>query len=273
MNSRGVQSWCKFSRVIWASPVAQVVKNLPAMQETQVWSLGQEDPLEKGMATHSSILAWRIPWTEKPGRLQSMGSQRVRQDWATNTFTFFFTLLRPLTATTLQVLTGFPLCLWQRYQDWNSLVVAREENGSFISGLWLGWWEVPEVREQRTVEGIKLSVGSTKLSVGSTAHWLPVDLSFPLCSQTPVAFWKGQCPDLQDWGSLALPSYGGHVLTSFSLSLEAKSGLWLCHVKLSGSEMSELHIMQTFVSYLLCNSNTPLYLGEPSYLWFYFTEN
>lgn len=103
-------------------------------------------------------------------------------------------------------------------------------------------------------------------SVGSTAHWLPVDLSFPLCSQTPVAFWKGQCPDLQDWGSLALPSYGGHVLTSFSLSLEAKSGLWLCHVKLSGSEMSELHIMQTFVSYLLCNSNTPLYLGEPSYL-------
>ena len=58
----------------------QTVKNLPAMQETQVGSLGWEDPLEKGMATHSSILAWRIPWTEEPGRLQSMGSQRVRQD-------------------------------------------------------------------------------------------------------------------------------------------------------------------------------------------------
>ena len=55
---------------------AQMVKNLPAMQETPVRSLGQEDPLEKGMATHSSILAWRIPWTEKPGRLESMGSQR-----------------------------------------------------------------------------------------------------------------------------------------------------------------------------------------------------
>ena len=54
-----------------------MVKSLPAMQETQVWSLGQEDPLEKGMATHSSILAWEIPWTEEPGRLQSMGSQRV----------------------------------------------------------------------------------------------------------------------------------------------------------------------------------------------------
>ena len=58
-------------------PVAQTVKNLPAMQETQVPSLGQEDPLEKGMAAYSSILAWRIPWTEEPGGLQSMGSQRV----------------------------------------------------------------------------------------------------------------------------------------------------------------------------------------------------
>ena len=57
---------------------AEMVRNLPAMQETWVQSLGQEDPLEKGMATHSSILAWRIPWTEEPGMLQSMGSQRVR---------------------------------------------------------------------------------------------------------------------------------------------------------------------------------------------------
>ena len=63
-----------------ASLVAQVVKNLPAMQETWVQSLGQEDPLEKGMATHSSILAWEIPWTEEPGGLQSMGLQRVRHD-------------------------------------------------------------------------------------------------------------------------------------------------------------------------------------------------
>ena len=62
-----------------------MVKNLPATQETQVQSLAQEDPLEEGMATHSSILAWRIPWAEEPGRLQSMGSQRVRHDRATNT--------------------------------------------------------------------------------------------------------------------------------------------------------------------------------------------
>ena len=64
-----------------------MVKNLPAIQETWVLSLGQENPLEKGMATHSSILVWKIPWTEEPGVLQSMGSQRVGDDWATNTFT------------------------------------------------------------------------------------------------------------------------------------------------------------------------------------------
>ena len=59
------------------SLVAQRVRNLPAMQETWVRSLGQEDPLEKGMATHSSIFAWKIQWTEEPGELQSTGSQRV----------------------------------------------------------------------------------------------------------------------------------------------------------------------------------------------------
>ena len=69
-----------------ASLVAQMIKNLFAMQEIQVWFLGREDPLEKGMATHSSILAWRIPWTEEPGRLQSTGLQTVGHDWMTNTY-------------------------------------------------------------------------------------------------------------------------------------------------------------------------------------------
>ena len=66
-------------------PGGSAVKNLPAVQElqdTQVWSLGQEDPLEEFTATHSSILAWRIPWAEEPGGLQSIGLQRVRQDWS-----------------------------------------------------------------------------------------------------------------------------------------------------------------------------------------------
>ena len=65
---------------VWLSWCLHAVKNLPAAQETWVQSLGQEDPLEKGMATHSSILAWRIPWPEEPDRLQSMGSQRVGED-------------------------------------------------------------------------------------------------------------------------------------------------------------------------------------------------
>ena len=65
---------------LYLSLVAQTVKRLPTMQETQVQSLGQEDPLEKEMATHSSILAWKIPWTEEPSRLQSMGSLRVGHD-------------------------------------------------------------------------------------------------------------------------------------------------------------------------------------------------
>ena len=60
--------------------MAQTVKNLPGMQETWIQSMGWEDPLEKGMATHPNILAWRIPWTEELGRLQSMGSQRVGHD-------------------------------------------------------------------------------------------------------------------------------------------------------------------------------------------------
>ena len=78
---------------MWASPVAQWVKNLPTMQETQktrVKSLGQEDLLEEGIATNSSILAWRIPWPEEPGGLRFMGLQRVRHHRLTNPFTFTF---------------------------------------------------------------------------------------------------------------------------------------------------------------------------------------
>ena len=77
-------SFLWLSNASWASLVAQRLKRLPGMQETRVWSLGWEDPLEKEMAAHSSTLAWRIPWMEQHGRLQSMGSQRVGHDWATS---------------------------------------------------------------------------------------------------------------------------------------------------------------------------------------------
>ena len=75
--------------------VAQPVQSLPAVQGPRGQSRGREDPLEKEMATHSSILAWKIPWVEEPGRLQSMESQRVRHDWATS-LSLFLSLLNPL---------------------------------------------------------------------------------------------------------------------------------------------------------------------------------
>ena len=87
----------KITSVINVSLVAQSVKNSPAMQETRDRSLGQEDLLEKEMATHSLILAWRIPWTEEPGGLQSMGLQRVRHDLATKELCFKH-LLKQMTA-------------------------------------------------------------------------------------------------------------------------------------------------------------------------------
>ena len=77
--------------VLWTT-IAQTVKRLPTIWETHVQSLGQEDLLEKEMATHSSILAWKIPWMEKPGRLQSIGSQRVRYDWLTSLHFHFIVL-------------------------------------------------------------------------------------------------------------------------------------------------------------------------------------
>ena len=75
MSSQSAIKCIASSAVSRGFPVAQTVKNLPAMQETPAQSLGQEDPLEKEMVVHSSTLAWRIPWTEEPGRLQSVGSQ------------------------------------------------------------------------------------------------------------------------------------------------------------------------------------------------------
>ena len=77
----------------WAYLAAQRLKRLPAVPETWVQSLGREDPLEKEMATHSSVLAWRIPWTEELGRLQSMGLQRVGHDWTTSLSALNWTLL------------------------------------------------------------------------------------------------------------------------------------------------------------------------------------
>ena len=106
-----------------ASLVAQMVKHMPAMWETQVRSLSWDNPLEEEMATHSSILAWKIPWTEKPGRLQSMGSQSQTR-LSDLTFTFLshqngWNECRLLWGLWNQVSTSFiPLLYWCRYWEW-----------------------------------------------------------------------------------------------------------------------------------------------------------
>ena len=92
--------------ISWISLVAQMVKNLPSVPETWVWSLGQEDPLEKGMATHSSILAWRIPWTEEPGGLQSMGNHKEMDMTKRLSHTHYNPMLQ-------DVSFGMGLCAWK----------------------------------------------------------------------------------------------------------------------------------------------------------------
>ena len=128
-----------------ASLVAQTVKKLPAMQDTQVWSLGQEDPLEKGMTTHSTILAWRIPWTVEPSGLQSMGSQRVGHDW--ETFTYFqspffidgHTDLRegksPIKIAQQSARTGTRTKLWAHYLLFQRDLAERQKSGTRKPGF------------------------------------------------------------------------------------------------------------------------------------------
>ena len=115
------------------SPMAQPVKNLPAMQEmqeTRVWALGQQAPLEEDMATYSSILAWRVPWTGEPGGLQSTGSQRVGHDWATSLHftTSFFEMLYSQTGCRAQLsdACGVPQEAWENKEPVLS-----------------GWWVIP----------------------------------------------------------------------------------------------------------------------------------
>ena len=114
----------------------QMVKSLPAMQETWVQSLRQEDPLEKGMVTHSSILAWRIPWTEKSSGLQAMGSQRVKDDWVTNTFT---SLLRAMRSYLLFWMQWGGLLWW--HSRWESACQCRRHGFD-------PWFRKPHASEQ-----------------------------------------------------------------------------------------------------------------------------
>ena len=137
------------------SRVAQMVKSLPATRQTQV-SLGQEDPLEKEMATHSSILAWRIPWTEEPGGLQSVGSQRVGLNWATKQWV----RQKPLSAS-----LSWPWEYWLK----NKLHLLQ---GNPVETLASSYSRVglepllPDVRVCRNCRGILLKIPSPEVQGG-----------------------------------------------------------------------------------------------------------
>ena len=141
----------------WASLVAQRLKHLPGMRESQVQSLGQEDLLEKEMATHSSTLAWRIPWREEPGRLPSMGSQRVGH-WATSLhFTFVkpefdFILIQPF----LQLRAVITLMLQIRG------LKPRRTELSYVTQLSSGRVEVQSNGSDIIARGLSTGINKTK---------------------------------------------------------------------------------------------------------------
>ena len=138
MSTQRVVRFRSFYTLLTASLVAQMIKNLPVMQETQVWSLGHEDFLEKRMAIHSSILAWRSPWTEEPGGLQSMGPQRVGHDWAVNTI---YTLLEKAMAPHSSTLTWKILWMEEpgRLQSMGSLRVRHDWAASLSLFTFMHW--------------------------------------------------------------------------------------------------------------------------------------
>ena len=137
----------RFYSWIQASLVAQTVKHLSAVWETKFRSLGWEDPLEKEVATHSSPLAWKIPWTEEPNRLQPVGSQRVRHDWVTSLFFFLiFCSWRGLTSVLCSLIITFE-SVWE--------VCAKRPLNIWISKTLMHGLKKPSVKQHSLPGGQK----------------------------------------------------------------------------------------------------------------------
>ena len=175
----------------WASLVAQLVENLPAVQETWVWSLGWEDPLEKGKATHFSILAWRIPWT-----VYSMGSQRVRHSWATLIFTFIEEWRRGVSGES----------------DWFWVAAAAAKSLQSRPTLWdpidgsPPGFPVPGILQARTLEWVAISFSNAwkwKVKVKSLSRvWLSAT-SWTAAYQAPPSMGFAR---QEYWSEVPLPS-------------------------------------------------------------------
>ena len=133
----------------WVSPVAQTVQNLPATQETQVWSLGQEDPLEKGMATCSSILAWRIPWTEKPSGYSPWGCKESdTTEWLTLSRAYIV-LVQTIVSQALQTRVIYSTFLNLFFLICKMMVILTVHGRK--SALWSLWWELNELKQTKSL--------------------------------------------------------------------------------------------------------------------------
>ena len=153
--------------------LAQMVKNLPAMQETWVWSLGGEDPLEKGMATHSSSLARRIPRTEEPSGVQFLELQRVRHDWATNSMTFTF-------------LTSPKLLIPPKKTG--TLLFVDPLNHLILFHFWItSWKEKVDHLRTLTFDLNQPSIEKRCPGLGNVRTNLPLGFSCPLAFQTIIS--------------------------------------------------------------------------------------
>ena len=213
-----------------------MVKNPPVMQETWVRSLGQEDPLEKEMAIHSSILTWRLPWTEKPGGLQSTGSQRVGHDWVTNTAHLELSLIY-LGFRKLVKHLSFSHPWWSELQPNSQKRKKKREGGAqwaFLGPLPsfrpLAYWRAtfcqgfPEVslcysaeREPRLWSSSEAGVKAHFLSEGSQAVKRSFHSPFIWARAGHWAFWEGCAKAL-------VPSFRAEEAPQESLSLHKGGG-------------------------------------------------
>ena len=205
--------------VIVTSWVAQKVKYLAAVQETRIQSLGQEDPLEKGMATHSSTVAWKIPWTAEPGGLQPMGSHRVRPNWVTNSFTFtlYEVVAKVTVVLDLEFYTRFRHIFISQNRNHYSVLSCHSKDLKWQThvAVWL------PLRVLLSKQRIVHSQGMRPQRRGLNPSWLPPFIHFcPRCWACPMQIALARRAVCFTWGSHSGPwIFFCSIFTGFFLFL------------------------------------------------------